>query len=89
MSIRELTTSELVQVSGAWSQQESDQGIAGLQSLLKIGQVYADTDPKFRGMDPHVIVATVPDLRNAMIKSCEMVGGGGLATIDLWMQMYG
>ncbi|MBM7345587.1 bacteriocin [Pantoea coffeiphila] len=84
MSIRELNKSELSQISGG---SISDSEIFGLrfERLLDVAKLYSQVDPKYRGMDCHVIAATEPGIRKAMITIIDSVGAGGQETVDQWL----
>lgn len=92
MSLRELTTSELSQVSGA------GYGVLGmpderatstqLHSLMEVAKLYSQVDPRYSGMDYRMVAATEPSVRRALIKIVNDLGGGGIETADSWANGY-
>ena len=84
MSIRELTASELSQVSGGCSSETEVFGLR-FERLLDVAKLYSQVDPKYRGMEYHAVAATEPGIRNAMISIIDATGAGGKETVDQWL----
>ena len=88
MSLRELTTSELSQVSGAGcgvlGMHEERATATHLQSLMEVAKLYSQVDPRYRGMDYRMVAATEPSVRRALIKIVDDLGAGGKETANAW-----
>lgn len=86
MSLRELTISEISQVSGAGCIDTSPEAyFQGVFTLLKVAQAYADHDPRYYGMTDTAVAATDPMLRKAMITMLDKAGAGGENTVNSWL----
>ncbi|MEN5017442.1 hypothetical protein ABEH87_13940 [Erwinia sp. Eh17-17] len=87
MSIRDLNTTEIAQVSGGMYPGDPSFGDA-IESFLQLASIYSKAEKRYAGKDPHYIAAVDPRISKPLTKMIDQFGGSGFGTLLTWYKQF-